>query len=74
MSTQRTKMRVASVVAGIGIVALLAAGCARGGDDGGGGSGGSTDEAAAPSPGITDDSITLGITTPLSGPTAGRRC
>ena len=26
---------------------------------------------AAASPGITDDSITLGITTPLSGPTAG---
>jgi branched-chain amino acid transport system substrate-binding protein len=71
MSTQRTKMRVASVVAGIGIVALLAAGCARGGDDGGGGNAGSTDEAAAPSPGITDDTITLGITTPLSGPTAG---
>ncbi|WP_224751738.1 ABC transporter substrate-binding protein [Microbacterium helvum] len=68
MSTNRRKMRVASVVAGIGIVALLATGCSRGGgtpnstEDGGGG------EA---SPGITDTSITLGITTPLSGPTAG---
>ena len=51
-----------SVIAGIGIVALLAAGCARGGDGGGGSS-----ESAAASPGITDDSITLGITTPLSG-------
>ncbi|HWS52177.1 MAG TPA: ABC transporter substrate-binding protein [Microbacterium sp.] len=67
MSTNRRKLRVASVVAGIGIVAVLAAGCARGGSpndtDGGGG--------AEASPGITDDSITLGITTPLSGPTAG---
>ena len=68
MSTNRRKLRVASVVAGIGIVAVLAAGCARGGGspndtDGGGG--------AEASPGITDDSITLGITTPLSGPTAG---
>lgn len=67
MSTHRTKMRAVSIVAGLGIVALLAAGCARGGDGGGE----STDGASAPSPGITDDSITLGVTTPLSGPTAG---
>lgn len=66
MSTHRTRMRAVSVIAGIGIVALLAAGCARGGDGGGGSS-----ESAAASPGITDDSITLGITTPLSGATAG---
>ncbi|WP_426322439.1 ABC transporter substrate-binding protein [Microbacterium sp. E-13] len=68
MSTNRRKMRVASVVAGIGIVAVLAAGCSRGG-----GTPDST-ESGAPaeaSPGITDSSITLGITTPLSGPTAG---
>jgi len=69
MSTHRTKMRAISVIAGIGIVAMLATGCSRG-DDGGSGSG-STDAAAAPSPGITDTTITLGITTPLSGPTAG---
>jgi ABC-type branched-subunit amino acid transport system substrate-binding protein len=67
MSINRRSMRAASVIAGIGIVAVLAAGCARGGGapdstEGGGG------EA---SPGITDSSITLGITTPLSGPTAG---
>lgn len=67
MSTHRTKKRAISVVAGLGIVALLAAGCSRGGDSGGDGGG----DGAASSPGITDDSITLGITTPLSGGTAG---
>ncbi|WP_240948897.1 ABC transporter substrate-binding protein [Microbacterium salsuginis] len=68
MSINRKRMRIASVVAGIGVIAVLAAGCARGGGGDGGGDGGG--EAAA-SPGITDSSITLGITTPLSGPTAG---
>src|ERR1700712_249793 len=58
-------MRVTTVIAGIGIVALLATGCSRGGD-----SGGSSTSAAA-SPGITDTTVTLGITTPLSGATAG---
>lgn len=67
MSTLRRRMRGASVVAGIGIVALLAAGCARGGDGGGG----SSEGPAEASPGITDTEITLGITTPLSGATAG---
>ncbi|WP_426188137.1 ABC transporter substrate-binding protein [Microbacterium sp. TWP3-1-2b2] len=67
MSTHRSnRTRAISIVAGLGIVALLAAGCSRGGD-GGGGDG----DGAASSPGITDDSITLGITTPLSGGTAG---
>ncbi|PRY48006.1 amino acid/amide ABC transporter substrate-binding protein (HAAT family) [Geodermatophilus tzadiensis] len=47
-------------------VAITLPGCAR--EVGGGGDGGSGGEA---SPGITDDSITLGITTPLSGATAG---
>ena len=41
MSTNRTRMRVAAVVAGIGVVALLAAGCSRGG-----GSPDSTDDGA----------------------------
>ncbi|WP_417510070.1 ABC transporter substrate-binding protein [Microbacterium sp.] len=67
MSTHRSKTRAISIVAGLGIVALLAAGCTRGGDSGGDGG----EDAAASSPGITDDSITLGITTPLSGATAG---
>ena len=48
-------------------LALAAAGCGRADDTG---RGGDTAE-GAPSPGITDDSITLGITTPLSGATAG---
>lgn len=49
------------IVTMVSIVALAAAGCARGtkGDSG------------SASPGITDTSITLGITTPLSGATAG---
>ena len=66
MSTLRKKTRITSVVAGIGIVAVLAAGCSRGGDGGG-----SSDGPVEASPGITDTSITLGITTPLSGATAG---
>ena len=48
-------------------LALTLAGCARGGDGGGG----DTSGGAEASPGITDTSISLGITTPLSGPTAG---
>jgi branched-chain amino acid transport system substrate-binding protein len=54
---------------GIAVASALAvtmSGC--GGDD----TGRSGDAAeGAPSPGITDDSLTLGITTPLSGATAG---
>lgn len=68
MNTFRSsKRRTASVIAGIGIVAILATGCARGG----GGDGDSGDGSAETSPGITDDSITLGITSPLSGAVAG---
>ncbi|KAB1648059.1 ABC transporter substrate-binding protein [Pseudoclavibacter endophyticus] len=50
-----------SAIAVVAAAALALTGCARGpaGDDG-------------TSPGITDDSITLGITTPLSGNTAGQ--
>jgi branched-chain amino acid transport system substrate-binding protein len=53
------------MVAMASVVALAFSGCARdgGGDDGGDG--------AEASPGITDTAITLGVTTPLSGPTAG---
>jgi len=67
MSTLRKRMRATTIVAGVGVVALLVAGCARGGDEGGGSSEGPADA----SPGITDTEITLGITTPLSGATAG---
>ncbi|MEF2976036.1 ABC transporter substrate-binding protein [Subtercola sp. YIM 133946] len=66
MNILHSKMRVTTVIAGIGIVALLATGCSRGGDSSGGSTGGS-----AASPGITDTTVTLGITTPLSGATAG---
>ena len=69
MSTLRKRLRVTSVVAGIGIVAVLVAGCARGGDSGG--SGDATEGPAEASPGITDTSITFGITSPLTGATAG---
>lgn len=65
MSTIRRGMRAASVVAGIGIVAVLAAGCRGGGETP------SESGSSAPSAGITDTSISLGITTPLSGATAG---
>jgi len=54
---------VLGIVAMASIVALSLSGCTRGGSGQGGGSGAS--------PGITDTSITLGITTPLSGATAG---
>src|SRR5215212_7082136 len=56
---------------GIAVASALAvtmSGCGGGRED----AGRSGDAAeGAPSPGITDDSITLGITTPLSGSTAG---
>jgi ABC-type branched-subunit amino acid transport system substrate-binding protein len=53
------------IVAMASVVALTLVGCSRGGspDNGSGG--------AAASPGITNTKITLGITTPLSGATAG---
>jgi branched-chain amino acid transport system substrate-binding protein len=55
------------MVAMASVVALAFSGCAR--DGGGGGDGGG--DGAEASPGITDTAITLGVTTPLSGPTAG---
>ncbi|MCR2762928.1 ABC transporter substrate-binding protein [Microbacterium sp. zg.B48] len=68
MSTLRKKVRITSVVAGIGIVAVLAAGCARGGASDGGDA---SEGPAEASPGITDTSLTFGITSPLTGGTAG---
>jgi branched-chain amino acid transport system substrate-binding protein len=70
MSTMRRRMRITSVVAGIGIVAVLAAGCARGADTDSGG-GDASEGPAEASPGITDTSLTFGITSPLTGATAG---
>lgn len=66
MNIRKRAGGVVGIVAMASIVALAVSGCSTrggGGDDGGDG--------AAASPGITDDSITLGVTTPLSGPTAG---
>ena len=60
------RSRKALGIAVASALALTVASCGReeGGRSGDAGDGGS-------SPGITDDTITLGITTPLSGPTAG---
>src|SRR4051812_2181690 len=62
-SRSRTAFRV---VAGASAVALMLAGCGGRADSGGSGSSG-----GGSSPGITDTTLTLGITTPLSGATAG---
>ena len=62
-SRSRTALRV---VAGTAAIALTLAGCGGRGSNGGSASGG-----GASSPGITDTTLTLGITTPLSGDTAG---
>jgi len=66
MNMRRTTRKAAGIVAMASVLALALAGCSRGGggDDGDG-------TAAASSPGITDTTLTLGITTPLSGATAG---
>ncbi|MGO2110366.1 MAG: ABC transporter substrate-binding protein [Pseudoclavibacter sp.] len=61
MNIRKGRRALLSGVALASAAALALTGCARGG----GGEGGEA------SPGITDDSITLGITTPLSGGTAG---
>src|SRR5215203_5772202 len=64
---RHSRSRKALGIAVASALAVTMSGCGRGDDTGRGG------DAAegAPSPGITDDSITLGITTPLSGSTAG---
>lgn len=66
MRNFRSTGRVAGVIALGTAATLLIAGCSRGGDTTGGEGG----EAEA-SPGITDDSLLLGISSPLSGATAG---
>lgn len=62
-SRSRTALRVVVCASAI---ALTLAGCGNRGGGGGSASGGTTS-----SPGITDTTLTLGITTPLSGATAG---
>ena len=63
MTNFRNARRISGVVAAGAVAALLITGCSRGDD------GASTPD--APSPGITDTTLTLGISSPLSGPTAG---
>jgi branched-chain amino acid transport system substrate-binding protein len=60
----RITHRSGAVLATASIAVLLVTGCTRGESAGGPGSDGT-------SPGITDDSISIGISSPLSGPTAG---
>jgi branched-chain amino acid transport system substrate-binding protein len=62
-SRSRTAFRI---VAAASALAVTLAGCGGSNDAGRSGAGDS-----ATSPGITDDTVTLGITTALSGPTAG---
>jgi branched-chain amino acid transport system substrate-binding protein len=64
MTNTRTRRALAPLAA-VSALTLALVGCTRGSDDGGAGGGG---EAA--SPGITDESVSLGISSPLSGPTA----
>lgn len=65
MINLRTRKRATALVASVGIAAALTAGCSnREGQTRAG-------EEATSSPGITDTTVTLGITTPLSGGTAG---
>jgi branched-chain amino acid transport system substrate-binding protein len=65
MTKTRRAVRTGGVVATVSIAALLVSGCTRESTAGGPGS----DSSA--SPGITDDSVSIGISSPLSGPTAG---
>lgn len=66
------RRRAVALAATVGVVAVLAAGCARGANTGDSASSGDGTQAATKaSPGITDTTLTLGVTTPLSGTTAG---
>jgi branched-chain amino acid transport system substrate-binding protein len=60
--TYKKNLRMTGAIALVSAVAMTLAGCGRGSDGSSGGGSGT---------GITDSTITLGITTPLSGPTAG---
>ncbi|MFC7404530.1 ABC transporter substrate-binding protein [Georgenia alba] len=66
---RKTAVQVLALT-GAAVLALSACGRDSGGGGGGGG-GGEDGGAVESSPGITEDQITFGITTPMSGPTAG---
>ncbi|CCG03455.1 ABC transporter substrate-binding protein [Blastococcus saxobsidens] len=65
MTKNRTAAHAKGVVATVGVAALLVSGCTR--EEAPVGAG----EEGAASPGITDDSVSIGTSSPLSGPTAG---
>ncbi|MDQ1130877.1 ABC transporter substrate-binding protein [Microbacterium sp. SORGH_AS_0888] len=65
MKITHTSCRATVAVVSVLVTAVTLSGCARDGSGGPGSSG------AASSPGITDTTITLGITSPLSGSAAG---
>jgi branched-chain amino acid transport system substrate-binding protein len=64
MKTTVNRKRTLAIVASAGVLALALAGCARGGET-------PSDGGDAVSPGITDESLVFGISTPLTGTTAG---
>ncbi len=67
MRMHRSVKGAVGIVAMASAVALVVSGCARGGDDGDTGD----DGEVTASPGITDTELSFGITSPLTGPTAG---
>lgn len=58
----RGSRKTVGAIAAVAAIAIVLTSCARGGES----------DADVASPGITDTTITLGITTPLSGSTAGQ--
>jgi len=70
MKTNMTGRRAIAVAASVGAIALVLSGCARGGDAPAP-TGDETTPAVVASPGITDTTLTFGISTPLTGATAG---
>lgn len=77
MRTKKTLRNVMQVVAMTSAIALVATGCGGRGAESttpeGNGNGETTEgESVEASPGITDTEIHFGVTTPLTGPTAGQ--
>jgi len=70
MKSISTGRRALAVAASVGAIALALTACARGGDTPPA-TGPETDPAVVASPGITDTTLTFGVSTPLTGATAG---
>lgn len=71
MKTNMTGRRAIAVAASVGVIALALTACARGGETTTPPTSGETTAAVVASPGITDTTLTFGISTPLTGATAG---